>query len=274
MTTTNGESNLSPNTMAILEHLDELRKRVMWGMLGIVIGTVVAIFFTTYLLEFLTAPYCEYLVPSAAEAGNTGTLGNGCTRLLITLRPTEPLETYFRIALTAGAVFAMPFLLLQFWMFIAPGLHKHEKKYVFIFIPAATFLFLTGVVFCWYVLLPAAIYFLVNFLSDTVVNTWQLDPYIDFITSFLFWIGVAFEMPLILYFLARFGLVTSTLLREQWRFAVVGIAIIAAIMTPSIDPITMLLTMAPLGVLYIISIFLARIGQRQFERLGTVSEES
>ena len=258
--------------MAILEHLDELRKRVMWGMLGVVIGTVVAIFFTKFLLEFVTAPYCEYLVPDNVQGNTTAAADGGCTRLLITLRPTEPLEIYFRIALTAGAILSMPFLLLQLWLFIAPGLHKHEKKYVFIFVPAASFLFLAGVAFCWAVLLPAAIYFLVNFLSDTIVNTWQLDPYIDFVTSFLFWMGVAFEMPLIMYFLARFGMVTSTLLREQWRFAVVGIAIIAAIMTPSIDPITMLLTMAPLSILYVISILLARIGQRQFERLGTTPE--
>ncbi len=250
------------NNQTILEHLDELRRRVVWALVGLGIGVAVAFFFAKPLLGILTQPFCEHLV----LPGQTTPTDAACNAQLVTLRPTEALETYFKIALATGAALAMPLILYQVWLFIAPGLEKRERRYAYIFVPAATLLFGLGVAFAWFVLLPPAIFFLVNFLSDAINNQWQLDPYIGFTTSFLFWIGVSFEMPLIVYFLARLGVVTAGLLREQWQAAVVGIALLAALITPSVDPITMLLTMAPLLVLYGFSIILARIGERQLTR--------
>ena len=249
-------------TQTLLEHLDDLRIRIIWALVGLAIGTVIGVVFTRPLLSLLTRPFCEYLV----LPGTTEPAGAQCAVRLITLRPTEALETYFKIALTAGAILAMPFILYQLWLFITPGLAKQERRYVYVFLPSATLLFVTGVAFAWFVLLPPAFYFLVNFLSDSINNQWQLAPYISFTTSFMFWIGVSFEMPLIIYILARVGVVSANVLREQWRVALVGIAVLAAVITPSVDPITMLLTMVPLVILYILSIFLARLGQRQFER--------
>lgn len=227
----------------ILEHLNELRIRLTWAAVGLIIGTVVGFFFAEEILNFLIAPY-----------GNQ----------LQTLSPTEGIETFFRIAIVTGAGLAMPWMLYQLWRFIEPGLHASEKRYVYVFIPSATLLFLTGVLFTWLVLLPSAINFLSTFMPDVFNAGWTSQEYIGFATTFLFWIGVSFEIPLIMYFLARFGIVTAQFLREQWRFAVVGIAILAAAITPSIDPVTMLLTMTPLLVLYFMSIVLASIGQRQF----------
>ena len=243
----------------ILEHLNELRIRFSWALAGLVIGTIATAIFTEQMLGILTGPYCRFFANNATASE--------CTQQLIALRPTEALETYFRIAITMGAVVSMPFMLIQLWIFIAPGLHKHERRYAYIFVPAATGLFVTGVAFAWFILIPPAMGFLVTLLSDSISSQWQLEPYIDFVTSFLFWLGVSFEMPLIFYFLARFGIVTHTVLREQWRFAIVGIAILAAIITPSVDPVTMLLTMAPLTVLYIFSIILARVGTKQFQAI-------
>jgi sec-independent protein translocase protein TatC len=244
--------------MPILAHLAELRTRLMWALVALVVGSVLAALFTRYLLAFLTEPYCQHLVlPDDATCAQ-----------LVTLRPTEAIETYFRIALTAGAIGAMPAILWQIWLFIRPALQPQERRYVYIFLPAGTLLFLTGVLFAWYVLMPPALYFLVNFLSQSINNQWQLAPYIDFVTGFLFWIGVSFQMPLIVWFLARFGLLTPQTMREQWRYAIVGIAVLAAIITPSVDPVTMLLTMAPLTALYLFSIGMAWLGARQFGRIG------
>ncbi|HFC13034.1 MAG TPA: twin-arginine translocase subunit TatC [Anaerolineae bacterium] len=244
--------------MGILEHLNELRIRVMWAMGGLLIGTVIAFFFTERLFDYLVTG-CNF----PAIIVNPEALKAACGDI-ITITPTESLENFFRVAFTAGAIIAMPWMLIQLWKFIAPALHKHEKRYAYIFVPASFLLFLTGVWFAWALLLPPALVFLKTFLSDTVNISWTLDNYINFVTSFLFWLGVAFEMPLIFYFLARFGLVSPALLKDGWRFAVVGIAILAAVITPSIDPITMLLAMVPLSLLYIASILLTMIGYRQF----------
>ena len=229
----------------ILEHLNELRVRITWAVIGFVPAVIVGFIFAEEILNFLIEPYGETLQ---------------------TLSPTEGIQTYFRVALFAGAILAMPWLLAQLWLFIRPGLHDHEKKYVYIFIPAATLLFLTGVAFSWFILLPSAITFLSTFMTSIFTADWTSQEYIGFATSFLFWLGVSFEIPLIVYFLALFGILSAKTLREHWRIAIVGIAVLAAVITPSIDPVTMLLTMLPLLLLYFMSIILASIGYRQFER--------
>ena len=229
----------------ILEHLNELRVRITWAVIGFVPAVIVGFIFAEEILNFLIEPYGETLQ---------------------TLSPTEGIQTYFRVALFAGAILAMPWLLAQLWLFIRPGLHDHEKKYVYIFIPAATLLFLTGVAFSWFILLPSAITFLSTFMTSIFTADWTSQEYIGFATSFLFWLGVSFEIPLLVYFLALFGILSAKTLREHWRIAIVGIAVLAAVITPSIDPVTMLLTMLPLLLLYFMSILLASIGYRQFER--------
>ena len=229
----------------ILEHLDEFRIRLTWAVGGLVVATVISFAFTEKLLEFLIKPYGDQLQ---------------------TLSPTEGIETYFKVALMSGAIIAMPWILYQLWLFITPGLHGNERRFVYIFVPSATFLFLVGVAFAWLVLLPAAILFLSTFMPEIFWAQWTSNEYIGFATSFLFWIGISFEMPLIIYFLSRVGVITSQMLREHWRVAIVGIAVLAALVTPSIDPMTMMLTMIPLVILYGLSIILASIGQKQFQR--------
>jgi sec-independent protein translocase protein TatC len=169
-----------------------------------------------------------------------------------------------------GAIMSMPVILYQLWLFIAPGLTRQERRYIYIFLPSALILFGLGISFTWFILVPASVQFLANFLPDVFNPDWTGQEYIGFLTTMLFWIGVAFEMPVIVYFIARVGLVTAKTLREQWRMALVAISVLAAMITPSVDPITMLLTMAPLIVLYGLSIILALVGQRQFERAMAV----
>lgn len=242
--------------MTLMQHLNELRIRLTWAMAALAVATVLSFIFAEPLLNFLMKPYSA-AVPDGSAA-------------LQTLRPTEGIETFFKVALLAGAIIAMPLILYQFWLFISPGLTKDEKRYVYIFIPSALVLFLLGIAFAWFVLAPAAIYFLANFLPSVFKTDWTGQEYISFVTRLLFFMGLAFEMPIVIYFVARVGLVTPTWLREQWRIAVVMVAVLAAVITPSIDPVTMLLTMGPLLVLYVLSIGLARIGYGQFERSMSV----
>mgnify|MGYP001489648297 CR=1 FL=1 len=237
--------------MSILGHLNELRVHVVRAGIAILITTAASFVFAERLLAYLLRPYA-----ASQPAGAT----------LQTLRPTEGIETYFRVSLLAGIILAMPIILFELWRFIEPGLSRQERRYIYLFIPAGLALFLLGVAFAWYVLVPTSIYFLANFMNSVFTTEWTGDEYIGFITRLLLWIGLGFQMPIVIYFIARLGLVSARTMRDQWRVAVVLIAILAAVITPSIDPVTMLLTMAPLLALYGLSIGLAAIGQRQFER--------
>lgn len=237
----------------LLQHLNELRIRLTWAIGSLLLTTILSFAFASPLLDFLLAPYAR-------------TLASGAELQLI--GPTEGIETFFKVSLLSGAVFAMPLILYQFWLFIAPGLTRSERRYVYIFVPSAFLLFAIGLFFSWFVLVPAAINFLAtaSFLPESFRTDWQAREYLSFIIQMLIWVAVSFELPVVVYFVARVGVITAKSLREQWRVAIVGIAVLAAAITPSIDPVTMLLTMAPLTVLYFLSILLAMVGQRQFER--------
>jgi sec-independent protein translocase protein TatC len=231
--------------MAILDHLNDFRRRITKAAIALIVCTVASFAFANYTMEFLLKP---------------------CQCRVTTLSPTENLETFFKVSFITGSILAMPFVLYQLWKFVEPGLLSTEKKYAYIFVPSATILFLLGLSFGWFVLLPTALVFLQNFMSDIFIADWTSQEYIGFITSLLFWLGVSFQMPIVVYFFARSGLVTAELLRSQWRIAIVGISVIAAIITPTVDPVTMLLTMAPLSILYVMSIGLAKVGHNQFEK--------
>jgi sec-independent protein translocase protein TatC len=236
---------------SLLDHINHLRQRLVRALAGLAIATAASFIFSSRMLAFLITPYGDQLQ---------------------LLGPTEGIEIYFKVSLLAGGILAMPYILFQLWLFIAPGLKPSERRLVYLFVPTATLLFLAGIAFTWYVLLPAAVMFLSGFLPDIFFAEWRAREYISFTTRFLFWIGVSFEMPLIIYFFGRAGLISDNLLREQWRVAVVLIAILAAMVTPSVDPITMMLAMGPLLILYGISILTARLGQRQFARSSDSQE--
>ena len=247
----NEEQLPEAGNLTLLEHLNELRIRLTYVAVALLVTTALSFAFAEPVLQYLLGPYAESV--------------NGVVELQ-TLEPTEGIETFFKLSSLAGAIFSMPVILYQFWQFIVPGLTRDEKRYVYIFLPSTLILFALGILFAWFVLIPAAVFFLANFLGTIFKTDWTPRGYIGFVLRMLFWIGIAFEMPVVIYFIARVGVVTAKALREQWRFAIVGIAVLAAVITPSIDPVTMLLTMAPLLVLYVLSIGLAVIGQRQFER--------
>jgi sec-independent protein translocase protein TatC len=231
--------------MSFLDHLTELRDRLIKAFLGLAITTLLSMVFASHVLAYLTTPV-------GREDFQLQTLG-----------PTEGVVIYFRVALLAGGIISIPWITWQLWMFIAPGLTRGEKRYVLLSLPATTLLFLVGVLFAWFILMPAALNFLQNFQSNIFEAGWTADQYVAFVTSLLFWIGVSFEMPLIFFILARMGLVTPGALRRNWRLAVVGSAVAAALITPTIDPFNMLLVMGPLMALYGLSIILSTIAYRR-----------
>jgi len=225
--------------MTLMEHLIELRLRLMWIVGAMLIGTLISMLFANQLIGILQAPLQEY--------GKT----------LIAISPTDTIVMFFKVSFTIGTVIAMPVIVYQLIAFVAPGLYPHEKRTLLLMLPGVMVLFVCGALFAYFVLLPVAIGFLQNFLSAQVDQEWTIDRYIGFITRIIFWIGVSFEMPLIVSALARIGLISGPALLGFWRQAVVIIAVVAAIITPTVDPVNMSIVMAPLGVLYMLSVGLA-----------------
>jgi sec-independent protein translocase protein TatC len=150
----------------------------------------------------------------------------------------------------------------QLMAFIVPGLTNREKRFITLSIPPITLLFLIGVAFAWFILIPPALGFLEGFQPTLFKPEWTADLYFGFVTSLLFWMGVAFETPLIFFVLSLLGMVTARPLLQNWRIAIVGAAIAAAVITPTVDPVNMLLVMGPLMVLYLLSIVLVSFGSR------------
>lgn len=235
--------------MSLWDHLDELRRRATRAVLALVLGTIIGFIFAGDGLDYLRQPYCQ-LVADPADC------------LLVTLGPTGNIVVYFRVALLMGGILAIPLITYQLIMFIVPGLTRKERRYVLLSLPAITGLFLIGVSFAWIVLTPAALGFLEGFQATLFKPEWTGDLYLSFVTSLIFWMGVAFQTPLVFFVLSLLGLVTAGQLMRNWRVAVIGAAVAAAFITPTIDPVNMMLVMGPLMALYLLSIILVLFGYR------------
>jgi sec-independent protein translocase protein TatC len=235
--------NVTTDWRVLIPHLTELRNRLFYSVIALAVTTTISFTFTPQLLDALMAP----LPPEAIVVAST---------------ITDQLGMFMRIALTSGLALAMPFIATQFWIFISQGLKASERRYVYWFVPGATILFITGAAFAYYVMLPAAIPFLLSIFED-VPSYLRLSDYVADVTRWMLWIGLAFEIPLVIAGLARVGLITARQLAQGWRVAIVGIAVLAALVTPTADPVNMALVMAPLFVLYLLSILLAALVRRE-----------
>jgi sec-independent protein translocase protein TatC len=227
--------------LTLLEHLQELRYRVVVCSLSIVVGLAVSAYFTGDFIDFLKKP-AEKKVENFQ---------------LVFLDPFENFATYFKVALLGSLILAMPVILYQVLRFVSPGLKPGERRWLYGTVAGATLLFLSGVAFAYYLALPPALDFLLNFQSDLARPSIRVGAYIDFVTRLLFWTGVAFETPIVIMFLARFRVVNARQLIGWWRVAIVVAFVIAAIVTPSIDPITQTVVAGPIIALYFVGIILA-----------------
>jgi sec-independent protein translocase protein TatC len=229
---------------SFLEHIEELRQRLLRALIALAVGVVISALFTNQILAWMARPV-------------------GGLEKLEAIEVTENLGVFMQVALLGGALLAMPFIVYQVWQFITPGLEPHEKRYVYMLAPAATLLFIAGAAFAYFVMLPAAVPALLGFAP--IPTRPRPANYISFVTSLMFWVGISFEMPLFIFFLAKVRLVGPRDLLRNWRVAVFLIALLAALVTPTGDPINMGLVMIPLVVLYILSILLARVAYRESE---------
>lgn len=227
---------------AIVGHIESLRGRLLRSLVALIITVSVSFVFNTRLLEFLALP--------------VGGLGE-----LIVIEVTEQIGVYMRVALLAGVTVALPYIVTQMWIFIAPGFSPRTRWLGLLSIPLATLLFVGGMAFAFYVMLPVALPLLAQILQ--VETQWTAQSYFAFVTNLLFWIGVSAEFPLIIAALSGVGLVSPDALKKQWRLAVVLIAVFAAVITPTVDPINMGLLMLPLILLYLLSIGLSRLTYRR-----------
>lgn len=237
-----------------VEHLMELRKRIFVVMGSMLVGAIATAFFVDVILRFLQVP-----------AKNA---------LFIFLRPTDMIWVRMEIIFSAAIVLALPVMLYQILMFIRPALENPHEIAVFKMVaivgaPLVLFFFIGGIVFAYYVLLPVMLPFLLGTGGSIAQPTWDIRPYYSFVLAVLLWIGAAFETPLIMAMLARLGLVSPKAMARQWRYAIVGVAFVSAAITPTIDPINMMLVMVPLLGLYFLGVIFARAVYRPRAALAT-----
>jgi len=228
--------------MTIWGHLSELRKRLLYSILGLIFGVIISALFGDFLLEFIAQPI--------------GGLEN-----LLSIQVTENIQVYFQVTMLSGFIMSFPFILIQIYFFISPGLERNERRWLYVAIPIATFLFISGALFAYFVMLPTALPFLVQFPGPNVLPKWK--DYVSFVTNLIFWIGLSFQTPLLMYLLAKLGVVDAKGLAKHWRFAIIIIAAIAAIATPTPDPINMVIMMAPLFVLFLLGILMASLANKK-----------
>ena len=227
--------------MTILEHLQELRGRLIWCCIALVVGVALSFMFTKDVLEFMKEPMTE----KAPQAE------------LIFRKPLEGFTTYVKISLYLGVIMAMPVFVYQTLMFVLPGLTPQEKKWVLPIVFGIFVSFLGGMSFAYFITLPPALKFLLNFNTDIAKPQIDLSEYISFVTRLVFWVGITFETPLFILALARFGIVTGRKLLGWWRYVIVIVFLVAAFVTPTPDPVTQTLVAGPLLVLYLLGVVLA-----------------
>ena len=235
---TDGEQKLT-----LLGHFRELRNRLIKVVIAVVITTTLSFIFYKWIFHILTRP---------AQGAN-----------LIFIEITEMVGTVMKVCLVSGIILAMPYITFQVIMFIRPALTKREKKYIYIIMPWVTLMFLGGVVFGYFVLIPPAINFLLNFGSDIATPQIKIGNYISVITRLLLAVGLIFEMPVVTTFLARIGIVNPKWLAGKRKMAIIIAFVVSAIITPTFDPVNQTLVAVPLVVLYEMSIWLAKLVYRK-----------
>jgi sec-independent protein translocase protein TatC len=252
--------------MPLAEHLRELRNRLAKAMLAIVVVTVVAAFFYNDIINFLTQPIldsvgCGKTFEELARSSNDN---QQCARITIN-GLLAPFTLALQVSLMAGVVFASPIWLYQLWAFVAPGLHRHEKKYAYAFVGTGVPLFLGGGYFAYRVL-PTTAKVLIDFTPNGVDNLLPLDDLLQLVTRMVIVFGLSFELPLLLVMLNLTGVITGRRMLGWWRGMILGITVFAAVATPSTDPLSMLALSGPIWVLYFGAVAFSLLNDRRKAR--------
>lgn len=244
MDTNEVEKEKDEKEMTFLEHLEELRWRIIYALIGLVVGAIVCWIF----IDFLVV---DVLLRPARENGLP----------LQNLKPFGQLFLYFQVAIAGGIVLSLPNIFYQLWKFIAPALKKNEKKYAILIVSYSTISFLIGIAFAYFVMIPLAFQFIRNFGTELIKNEFAIDEYVSIIVSILLAAGFVFELPMISFFLTKLGILTPDFMKKYRRHAVVIIMVLAAFLTPGTDPVSQVILAVPLVLLYEISILVSKLSQ-------------
>lgn len=243
---TNQNEEILDQNMTLTDHLTELRKRIVYSLYALLVFTAVAYQYSKEIFDFIRRPIEKYL----PEGG------------LVYTAPMDKFVAHFKLSIVAGVIGSCPFWLYQLWKFVAPALYKNEKKYMTSFITIGSFLFFSGVCFSYYVALPMTFDFLFSFGGDQDKPMITIDHYLDFVNQFALMFGVSFELPLILTLMAMAGLVSQKFLIDKGRYAVMLLALLAALITPP-DVMSMTIMLVPMIALYYIGIIMVGFVQKK-----------
>lgn len=235
--------------MPFWDHVEELRRHLLIALIALAIATFGSFVFAEEIINLLAEPV-------------------GSLDALQSIEVTENVSVFMRVSLLSGVAIAMPVILYELLAFIMPGLKQNERRWVIMIVIFGSILFIAGAAFAYFIMLPASLTFLLEFLG--VATKPRLSSYINFITNLIFWMGIAFQFPIIIFALTKLGVVSVRTLAKGWRYALVLIAILAAMITPTVDPVNMALLMAPLFLLYLLSVLFASLAVREKK---TVSEK-
>jgi sec-independent protein translocase protein TatC len=246
-------SEVAQNPTSIIPQIEALRKHLLRMLLALVITVGFSLAFSEQLLQLLAGPV-------------------GGIDQLAAIEVTENLGVFMKVGLVSGIAIAIPYMAFEIWLFVAPGISPGSRWMGLLGIPFAAAFFYAGAAFAYFVMLPVALPFLMNFAGIPA----HLRPgsYYGFITNVMFWLGLSFEFPLVIFILSSLGLVKPRLLVQQWRLAIVIIAVAAAAVTPTVDPVNMSIVMAPLIVLYFVSILLSYLAVAMVRKRKTSEGET
>lgn len=232
--------------MSFLEHLEELRWRIIYSLLGIVVSAIVCWIFIDFLVDII-------LLKPARDSGAS----------LQNLKPFGQLFLYMQIAIIAGIVVSIPNIFYQLWRFIAPALKKNERKYISAIVIFSSICFLIGIAFAYFIMLPLTMKFAAQFGSTQIANQFAIDEYMSIIISVMLAAGLIFELPMLSFFLTKLGILTPNFMRKYRKHSIVIIMIAAAILTPGTDPVSQIILAVPLVLLYELSIFISKLSAKK-----------
>lgn len=236
--------------MTLVEHLTELRHRLIVCVVAVAVGMLVAFIAYNWIISILIDPYADLVRARPLSSATAGRL--------LTTDPLEGFSVRMKTSAYAGIALAMPVLLWQLWRFVTPGLYPHERRYAVPFVASALVLFALGAGLAYYTL-PRALEFLVDIAGDDFVTAYQASKYFQLITYMMLAFGIGFEFPIVLVFLQLAGIIEPATLRRGRRFAIVGVCVLVAVITPSGDPISMLMLSVPMVVFYEVAILIGSL---------------
>lgn len=240
------DDDANEKEMTFLEHLEELRWRIIYSIIGIVVGTIIAWIFIDYLVDYI-------LLKPARDSGTP----------LQNLKPFGQLFLYMQVAIMVGLIISIPNVFYQLWKFIAPALHKRERRYILWIVIFSSACFLLGITFAYFVMLPLALKFAAQFGSQAIKNQFAIDEYMSIIISVMLAAGLVFELPMVSFFLSKLGILKPSFMRKYRKHAIVIIMVAAAILTPGTDPVSQIILAVPLVVLYELSILVSKLSQKK-----------